>query len=465
MQLIAADPNGKGFVEERSKQPFVPFGTNYYDPNIGWPPKMWQQFNVEHVTYEFGIMNRLGVNCARVFLAATTFQPDINTINREALAKLDTLIKIARDANVRLILTGPDHWEGRPAYWEPDRFAGEDAMKALDNFWRVVGRRYRGEPTILAWDLLNEPEMPWFIESWRPQWNAWLEAKYTGRDNLKTAWGEELGADEQLGAIKVPENAAKQGNPRLLDLQLFREHLADAWVKRQVDVLRKADPTHMITVGYIQWSYPVVRPGNPSVYSAFNPHRQKQWLDFISVHFYPLMGQPFESKESWQKNLAYLQSLLAYCQTEKPLVLEEYGWYGGGTPQDHPYLDEDQQARWVLAEIEASRRLARGWLSWPLADTPEATDMSSYGGLVRTNMGYKIWAWWFQAYASKTTALPQPTPPLPSFDVTPSLTAPVGDLPSMFDQYAELVQGVLRQAGPVPQMPTPQIGKIKRLEQ
>ena len=120
-------------------------------------------------------------------------------------------------------------------------------------------------------------------------------------------------------------------------------------------MLRKADPTHMVTVGYIQWSYPVVRPGDPDVYSAFNPHRQKQWLDFISVHFYPLMGQPFDSKDSWQKNLAYLQAVLAYCQTDKPLVLGEFGWYGGGAPQGRAFLDEHQQARWILAEIQASR--------------------------------------------------------------------------------------------------------------
>jgi len=204
-----------------------------------------------------------------------------------------------------------------------------------------------------------------------------------------------------------------------------------------------------------------VRPGEPGLYSAFNPHRQKQWLDFVSVHFYPLMGQPFDSRDSWQKNLAYLQTVLAYCQTGKPVVLGEYGWYGGGAPQGRPTLDEDQQSRWILAEIEASRRLARGWLSWPFADTPDSTDMSLHGGMVRANMGHKLWAWWFQAYASKLSMLPQPTPPLPSFDVTPSLTTPIDDLPAMFDQNADLVQGALRQAGPVPQMPTPTTAKNK----
>jgi len=450
MRLIAVAPGGTGFVEQGTGRAFVPFGTNYYDPNTGWAPQIWQQFDPNRVTSHFKVMSELGVNCARVFLAAATFQPDVNTIKEEALTKLDTLVRIARQSGIRLILTGPDHWEGRPPYWKGDRFAGEQALQALDNFWRVVGQRYRGEPAILAWDLLNEPEMPWFVETWRPKWNAWLQAKYTNRDGLKIAWGSELRDDEPWDNIGVPADEARKSNPRLLDWQLFRETLADEWVRRQVEVLRQADPTHLVTVGYIQWSYPIVRPGNPSLYAAFNPHRQGQWLDFISVHFYPLMGQPLVSKTIWDQNLAYLQSILAYCHTGKPVVLGEYGWYGGGAPQDRQYLSEDDQARWLVAEIEASRRLASGWLSWPFADTPESTDMSIYGGLVKSDMTYKMWARRFQARASNLALLPQPAPELPAFDFTASLTAPVDELPALQEKYSEMVQAAVTQAGPVP---------------
>ena len=59
------------------------------------------------------------------------------------------------------------------------------------------------------------------------------------------------------------------------------------------------------------------------------------------------------------------------------------------------------------------------------------------------------------------SVLPQPVPPLPAFDTTPSLTTPVNDLLAMFDQHSELVQKVIRQAGPAPQMPSPNIGIIK----
>ncbi len=448
--LIASKTEGTGFIELDSGRSFTPFGTNYYDPNTGWPPQVWRQFDPERVAEHFEVITRLGANCARVFLAAATFQPDANTVDEQALAKLDRLIEIARRRGIRLILVGPGAWEGEPPYWQPDRFAGDEALAALDHFWATVGQRYRGEPAIFAWELANEPQIaPWSLPSWAPRWNAWLESKYTNRDGLKAAWGQALGDNEAWGSIEMPEDVASRGDPRLLDWQLFREHLADQWVQRQVRVLRDADPTHLITVGYVQWSYPVIRPGNPSLYSAFNPHRQAEWLDFISIHYYPLMGRPYGSRDYWLSNLTYLQTLLAYCHTGKPVVLSEYGWYGGGAPPGRPHLDEDQQDRWIAAEVEASRRLAHGWLSWPFADTPDATDMAAFGGLVGRNMTWKIWALRFQTYAANLPILPQPMPPLPAFDVSASLTAPVEDLMPMYEQHAQKVKAALEALSPI----------------
>ncbi|MHC4642009.1 MAG: hypothetical protein ACYS32_10215, partial [Planctomycetota bacterium] len=129
MELIVVSADGQGFSERDSGRSYIPFGTNYYDPHTGWAPKIWRQFDAEKVREHFLVMSKLGVNCARVFLTAGSFQPDANTISEESLSKLDTLIKIARETRIRLILTGPDHWEGSPSYWRPDRFAGEEALR------------------------------------------------------------------------------------------------------------------------------------------------------------------------------------------------------------------------------------------------------------------------------------------------------------------------------------------------
>lgn len=438
MELIVVAPDGRGFVERDSGRAFIPFGTNYYDPNTGWAPKIWRRFDAGKVRRHFSVMRELGVNCARVFLTAATFQPNAETIDQNALEKLDTLVGIARESGIRLMLTGPDHWEGVPEYWKEDRFAGEQALKALEHFWALVAGRYRGEPAIFAWDLLNEPHLPWFDEQWRGRWNKWLEDRYGSWDGLKSAWGAEISESDQWGAVGVAED--KPGSARLRDYQLFREHLADNWVRRQVDAIRRADPARLVTVGYIQWSYPLVRPGSPSRYAAFNPRRQAQLLDFATIHFYPTFGSPFESEANWRKNLDYLQAALAYCHTGKPVVLAEFGWYGGGAPQQHPFASEVQQAEWIAAEIEASRRLADGWLSWPFADTPESRDISLYAGLVKPDMSLKAWGRKFQACASDLSGLKKPTPELPGFDFGNALTAETDELVQMHQAYVEAIR-------------------------
>jgi endo-1,4-beta-mannosidase len=440
MELIKIAPDGQGFTELDSGRPYIPFGTNYYDPHTGWAPKLWRQFDAEKVRQHFRIMSGLRVNCARVFLTAGSFQPAAERIEEQALLKLDKLIEIARDNGIRLILTGPDHWEGRPDYWTPARFAGQKALEALDRFWAAVAQRYRGEPAIFAWDLLNEPQMPWFNEHWRAKWNAWLQSTYQNREALKAVWGDELKETDQWGSVAVPEDRAESGNPRLLDWQHFREHLADEWVRRQVETIRRADPTHLISVGYIQWSYPLVRSGNPGRYAAFNPRRQARWLDFVTIHFYPILGGPFESEQNWQRNIGYLQGVLTYCHTGKPVVLGEFGWYGGGAPQRNPYLSEQQQVLWISAEIEASRSLADGWLSWPFADTPSSKDISLFAGLVKADLSLKAWGRKFKEIASNLSELKKPTRKLPSFDFALSLTADNDELERMNQAYIKAVR-------------------------
>ena len=438
MELVVVSDGG-GFVEKASRRAYVPFGTNYFDPHVGWAPKLWRQFDEQEVRRHFELMGDLGVSCARMFLTAGSFQPTADKVEEVALKKLDAVVAIARETGIRLMLTGPDHWEGSPDYWRGDRYAGEKALRALELFWGVVGSRYRGEGAIFAWDLLNEPHMPWFVEQWRGRWNEWLKGKYGTWQSLKDEWGGEIGNGDKWGDVAVPEDNPASGSLRLLNWQLFREHLADEWVRRQVEAIRRADPTHLVSVGYIQWSYPLVRPGKPSRYAAFNPHRQAKWCDFMMIHFYPTMGSPFASEENWSNNLRYLKGVLAYCQLGKPVVLGEYGWYGGGAPQHHPFLSEQQQADWLSAEIEASRGLADGWLSWPFADTPSSRDISLYAGLVKEDLTLKEWGRKFGEYAEDLSSLKGAKPNVGGVDIERALTSEDAQLRQMHQEFVESV--------------------------
>ena len=85
MQLIVMRADGQGFMERDSGRPYIVFGTNYYDPHTGWAPKIWRKFDSEKVRKHFQVMSGLGINCARLFLTAGSFQPNAETIEEQFL--------------------------------------------------------------------------------------------------------------------------------------------------------------------------------------------------------------------------------------------------------------------------------------------------------------------------------------------------------------------------------------------
>lgn len=408
MWKVAAD--NWHFVDQDERALFIPFGVNYAPPHLGWPPQVWACFNRDAVERDFELLAGLGANTVRVFLASGSFQPSADAVVEAALAKLDLMLDSAVRHGLHLILTGPDAWEGRPPYWEPDRFAGEDALRALDVFWDAVGVRYGNQAAIFAWSLVNEPMIPWHGPLRQEQWNAWLKTEYPSVSALACAWemsAAEIAGRWDRGDLPVPANAGLPGSRRLYDYQRFREHLARSWTERQVRALRATGARQLITNGYIQWVFPLVRagwagedgePGAPGWYAGSYPRNDADLLDYISVHFYPLLPAPDD--EWFELNLRYLHAVLRYCDVGLPVVLEEFGWYGGGAVQDMPYRDDEFCAEWNRRVVESTRGQAAGWLAWPYADVPAATDCSKFGGLIDAGGRLKPWGREFRRMAA-----------------------------------------------------------------
>ena len=301
---ITVDRAGGGFVA--NGKPFVPMGVSYYRPGTGWAPQVWKQFDAQATQRDFARMKGLGVNCVRVFLSFGSFYNEVGLLDTNGLAKFDQFLAMAEAAGIYVHPTGPDLWEGAP-HWPVGGIGDEKAVAALEEFWKLFAARYRGRSVIFAYDLRNEPAVGW--DDLGAQWNAWRQ--------------QETSIPDQIDA---PNDAG------LLAFQDFREHLADEWTRRQSAAIKGVDPDALMTVGMIQWSVPALLPGRVSYYSGFRAQRQARYLDFLEIHFYPLAdgGYKYLDSESETRNLAYLESVVREAeQPGKPLVLAEFGWYGG----------------------------------------------------------------------------------------------------------------------------------------
>jgi hypothetical protein len=161
-----------------------------------------------------------------------------------------------------------------------------------------------------------------------------------------------------------------------------------------------------------------------SQFSGFRPARIAPHLDFLKVHFYPFAEAVYQygGPELEGKNLAYLESVVRECAlTGKPVVLGEFGWYGGGKLSRGPYAPatEEQQAEWCRKVVETTAGLAQGWLNWGLYDHPEANDITERSGLLTASGKDKVWAGDFQKLAHQfgNALLPPRLPtPRPSLD-------------------------------------------------
>lgn len=427
-EFIHVSPDGRGFT--LGGQLWYPMGCNYFDPHVGWAPKMWREFDADKVEEHFRVMRSLGVNVVRVFVAAQSFFPNPPKLEPEALKKFDTLLDIARRHGIRVHPTGPDHWEGQPPWAQGDIYADSKALEAQVAFWKAFALRYRNEPNLFAYDLKNEPHVRWNGPEMKAGWHVWLRERYGTVEALRKAWGNEAPDILSFDAAAIPEDKAASKSVALFDFQHFRESLADRWVKLQVEAIRSADRNHLVTVGLIQWSVPVIL-GKPSRYAAFRPSRIAPLLDFLSIHFYPLHGDPLASEEDFNRNLAYLEFVLRYVRAggvHKPLLVGEFGWYGGGNTNDRRAVrSPEDQARWCRTAVLQGRGIASGWLNWAYADTPSARDITKFSGLVTEDGKPKRWGEAFQelARAPAFWTGPENKPPAEvEFDVDRAITNP-----------------------------------------
>jgi hypothetical protein len=421
LPFIEVDPaSTTSFRERGTHRPFTAVGLNYFDHETGWAPHLWEKYDDQRVRDQLRMVAEQGFNTIRVFITLQAFEQEAGRVTGEGEARFRRMLAVCRDLGIRVIPTGPELWEGAPPWYKGDRFADEPLLAAEESWWREFAGRFADEPVILAWDLANEPAIGWDSPAMVAGWNRWLQARHGDTAAVARAW--KLSPDQigTLGQLPAPPKSPDRGNPRLLEYQRYREHVADSWTARMCAAIRSSDRNHMITVGQIQWASPVLLP---SVwhYAGFDLRANARHLDFSTIHFYPLdYPKPCDSPEGVPANRIYLLALLAESSAGKPLMLGEFNWYGGGglkgeSGWELPEMPVEHQVAWCDVLLRASRGRTCGWLNWAFADTVSARDISRWSGCWTSDLKLKPWGAVFGRFAREVAGRPEVARPFPAW--------------------------------------------------
>jgi hypothetical protein len=376
--LLVGPPGGAGAVEpparvrgehfvDRSARPVFMLGANYEGPaDRAW--QMWddQLFDSALIAQDFDRARAANLSVLRIFV-----QPPLAAdIRAGRWAKLDRVLDLADRRGLGIVLTFADYWEADLA-----------ELAAID---AAVAARYRGRPTIFAYDLMNEPhfselalaryppgavvalqdpalvaavgetialqdiaehrtseqgqrDIPGHLDDQQAHVYANLLAAY--RRFLQDGWA--WARAHNSTAIRYSRSPDSAGwNPLK---EAVNDTLA-AWMKPRLDALRSADPDRPVTVGHVD---PILAslPTN-------------DWLDYRTLHHYPAA-----SSEAVTASIALFDDVRAAIPG-KPLVLGEFGFSTAA-------VDEQEAAALEAATVRAVREArGAGALKWMLNDFP-----------------------------------------------------------------------------------------------
>ncbi len=160
-------PEGYMFKFERATAPRQIYGA--FERLLGreGSADFWRRFRDTYVSEDdIRFIKEVGFNVVRVPVHYRMFIDDEGRAAGEGWALLDRLVGWARAAGIYVIVdlhaapggqTGINHDDGS-GY--PLMFYLPRERALTVKFWRAIARHYRGNPTILGYDLLNEPIAP-----------------------------------------------------------------------------------------------------------------------------------------------------------------------------------------------------------------------------------------------------------------------------------------------------------------
>jgi hypothetical protein len=305
-QLVSIAADGSRLLTPDGR-PFFAIIVNY----VGHSDRAWAQFTAEKfdpalIEADFRLARATGANTVRTFVA----NPLPNEFPNGDWTKLDALVAAARRAGVYLLLTLADY---------SLTYVQTQAAHA-----GLIAARYAGNPTILAYDLKNEPHFyhlalmrypkptpllaPELAEIYPPQQSPEEALAWARSEGKVPGWMSDADAIRYAGAYAIL-NACLQASSNWISARNYTVSVVDfirspearpwqpfldaldatlaAWLAPQLAAVRGADPGRLVTVG---WSNPLLAGLSANVA-----------LDFIAINIVdrPTRLMPASPPASW----------------------------------------------------------------------------------------------------------------------------------------------------------------------
>jgi len=354
-------------------------GASYEGPaDRAWRGDYWawwadDLFDPALVDADFKRASTAGLNSVRIFVQREL----LHDVRSAKWAKLDSVLDLADRNNLRVIMTFGDYDEPR--------------VSQLAKIAGAIAAPYSGRPTILAYDLRNEPTF-WTLQtaiypdkSKEPILSRALLTKY-GEQSAKFYIDAFRASDEgKNGPLAIPERfsddeAYVYHNNWILSYHLSLEATAWATANGRADVEYFAQPEaaqwkpflDTLDASYAAWLGPqiqAIRAVDPTTPITVGQHDplisalpSNQQLDVITLHRYVAPGP--DGLRDLHRQLLALQALFP----NRPVLLGEFGFRATELGDDGAAVEE--MATWLQLQADGFA----GGLKWMLTDTRDGTD-------------------------------------------------------------------------------------------
>lgn len=389
----------------------------------------WSDFDAGEVREEFAVIREIGMDVVRLFLLWDDFQPDPDSVSKEALENLVKVADIAAENNLGLDVTFfTGHMSG--PNWSPR--------------WLLGG------------------ELPW------KGGNEWIrDIVSAGKlvdQGYRNMFHDEVALDAERLLLKTVVGALKDhpgiwmwnlGNEPDLFAWPITSEAGAAWIKEMVGLIKSIDPNHPVTIG--------LHGDGLHRDNGLRIDKVYAHTDIAVMHSYPMYTS--WARKPLDPDFVPFTCALTAALAGKPVLMEEFGgctalpgkatytmkWTEtNGREREQFMASEEDFAEFLgltISKLQDSG--ATGAMVWCYADyIPQLWDLppcnnsqhERFFGLVRPDGSLKPHAKVIQEFAA-TRPQVRPIPGYAKFEVDPDEFYK-NPLPFLLDFYRQYLQGV-----------------------